>query len=71
MPLPFRRKKTLPIRAWRVMDVGEGILVFCDPSKEHLELVPGPWPGRLLIGNQFDVQEEDPDGQLHLEMDGI
>ena len=43
----------IAIRSWRVVGVEPyGVMVWCDPRREHLQLHEGPWKGSELLSRQ-------------------
>jgi hypothetical protein len=54
------RGERVPIRAWRVVTTELGVMVFCDPRHERLELYSEPWtdpPGGAAVGLELELQE--------------
>ncbi len=45
------------VRAWRVMSVDGGVLVFCDPTRERIVILEEPWEPEPRPGHRVAADE--------------
>lgn len=61
-------EKQIAVRAWRVVDVGEGVMVFVDPRREHFKLFEGPDSRLGRLGPPTDPVEAEVHGYVQAQV---